>query len=239
MFSRGYWKAFSVRGMPVRLHWTMPIGMFLFGGLGFVPAFWIAFFVLLLVHELGHAVVAIRYGHRVTGIEVTGFGGVCRWSGDASDDERGAIAWGGVVAQAVLAATAHFIITMTGPAETTIGLQLVRAFVTVNIALIAVNLIPLAPLDGAEAWAWIARILRRRRARTDAGRVDVDALLEAIDAPAIEPARPTPRPEPVPIARRRRKKPELRAPLVSTNEELAQLLKSIADEAVEYHKNAS
>ena len=106
MLQNGYWTVGRVRGVPVRLHWTIPLGALLFGGGRFVPAFWFAFFLIVLVHEFGHALVVQYYRHRVVSIDVTGFGGLCHWSGSPTRFERAAIAWGGVLAQAVLLAAA-------------------------------------------------------------------------------------------------------------------------------------
>ncbi|HMR10449.1 MAG TPA: hypothetical protein PKA88_31950, partial [Polyangiaceae bacterium] len=102
MTERGYLTLFSMRGASLRLHWSLPLGMLVFGGLRVAPAFWLGFFLLVLIHELGHAFVVKAYGHRVLSVDVTGFGGLCRWSGSASVMERGLIAWNGVLAQAVL-----------------------------------------------------------------------------------------------------------------------------------------
>lgn len=225
--------------MPVRLHWTLPVGMFLFGGMAVVPVFWSAFFVILLVHELGHAIVARRYGHRVTAIEVTGFGGVCRWEGNASDDEIGAIAWGGVAAQSILAAATYLVLTWTGKPEVSWGIQLVRALIYVNIALIVINLIPLRPLDGADAWPWVGRIIQRWRGQAAIrNHVDVDAMLCVVEAPPIEPPRPPsssrPRIPNVPLTAATAREP--RQARCSSDEELAELLKAIADEAAEEHR---
>src|SRR4051794_24202477 len=98
MFRRGYLELFRWRGTPVRVHWTLPIGALLFPGVAFEPFAWVAFFALILIHELGHTVLARRYGHEVVGVDITGFGGVCKWGGDATDYERAAVAWGGVLA---------------------------------------------------------------------------------------------------------------------------------------------
>lgn len=158
---RGYLRLFVFRGAPVRVHWTMPLGAFVFGGLTFAPVFWVAFLVLILVHEVGHAVFVRRLGHRVLAIDVTGLGGVCRWSGHASSFHRGLIAWGGVTAQAALLLATLVVTGIVGSPVTTWGAQLTHAFITTNLWLMALNLIPAHPFDGAEAWP-VARTLWRR-----------------------------------------------------------------------------
>jgi len=136
----------------LRFHWTVPVGALIFGRLAFVPAFWLAFVIIVLIHELGHAAMVQRYRHRVLSIDVTGFGGLCRWSGNPTRFERAAIAWGGVLAQGVLLAFA-LVIAFAGlwrfvPG----GGQLAEALIYTNLTIMVLNLVPLRPLDGAEAW---------------------------------------------------------------------------------------
>ncbi len=104
--ARGYLRVARFRGSPVRVHWTTPVGALVFCGtvlgFGFAPAAWGAFVVLLLVHELGHAVVVRRCGLPVRSVDIHGLGGICRYEGHPGEVDRAKIAWGGVVAQALL-----------------------------------------------------------------------------------------------------------------------------------------
>ena len=59
--SRGWWTIGHFRGAPIRLHWTLPLGAFAMGRFAFVPAFWVGFALLILIHELGHALLVVRY----------------------------------------------------------------------------------------------------------------------------------------------------------------------------------
>lgn len=152
MFERGFLKVGSFGGAPVRLHWTIPVGAMLFGGRAFAPAFWIGFVVLVLGHELGHATVVRYFRHRNVSVDVTGFGGMCRWSGNATPFERAVIAWGGVAVQAIMALVAAAVFVVVGwPSNPHIA-QLFDLFLRANLMLIALNLLPFAPLDGAVAW---------------------------------------------------------------------------------------
>ncbi|MFW5739418.1 MAG: hypothetical protein ACOC1F_03530 [Myxococcota bacterium] len=161
MFDRGYWKVGSFRGVPIRLHWTLPLGVLVFSGGAFVPAFWLAFTLLILLHEFGHAAFVRRFGHRTIGIDVTGFGGMCRWSGHASPFERSAIAWGGVLAQGVLLTATFAFVLVAGTPTNPHAAEVVNAFTRTNLLLIGLNLLPFPPLDGAEAW----KIFRQGRFR--------------------------------------------------------------------------
>jgi hypothetical protein len=148
LFRIGSW-----RGVPLRVHWTMPVGALLFGGFSFVPAFWLAFFVLVLLHELGHAFVVQRFGHLATSVEVTGFGGLCRWTGHSTAFERAAIAWGGVLAQTALLILTWTLLWLVGTPSNPHLAEIAYAFTHTNLLLIGLNLLPFRPLDGAEAWS--------------------------------------------------------------------------------------
>lgn len=161
MFDRGYWKVGSLRGVPIRLHWTLPLGVLVFSGGTFAPAFWIAFTLLILIHEFGHAALVRRFRHRTIGVDVTGFGGLCRWSGHATPFERSAIAWGGVLAQGVLLLGTLIVVAVLGTPTSSYGSQVVHAFTRANLLLIGLNLLPFPPLDGSEAW----KIFRHGRFR--------------------------------------------------------------------------
>lgn len=158
MFRNGYLELGRVRGVLIRVHWSTPVGALIFGG--FSPVFWAAFFVLVLLHEAGHALLVRRYGHHVHAIDVTGFGGLCRWSGHATANERSIIAWGGVAAQAALLAITGVLVLAFGyPAFGPLR-TLAYAFISTNAFLIGLNLLPIPPLDGAEAWPLVTRKLR-------------------------------------------------------------------------------
>lgn len=193
MFDRGYLTLGRVHGIPIRVHWTMPVGALIFGGLRFAPAFWLGFFVLVLAHELGHAWFVRRYRHHVLAVEVTGFGGLCRWSGRASPYERAVIAWGGVVAQGLLLIVAAALLAAFGPARSVWTAELAHVFTRTNLWLIALNLLPLPPLDGAEAWPLARHALDKLRSRTRRPR----------PPPSTERSRPVPPPAADPAELRR------------------------------------
>ena len=111
----GYLTLGRWRGAPVRAHWSLPLGALVFGQGRFVPGFWLGFFLLVLIHELGHAALVKRYGHRVVSIDIHALGGACRWSGEATAVDRARIAWGGVLAQGVALAIAAAALALAGP----------------------------------------------------------------------------------------------------------------------------
>jgi Zn-dependent protease len=208
MFRTGYLTVARLRGIPIRLHWSIPVGAFVFGRFQIVPGFWLGFFLLILIHELGHAALVRRYRLSVEAVDVHGLGGLCRYSGYPSDLERAVIAWGGVLAQAALLGVTWATLWLLGPPTTAFGADLVYAFTTGNLIIGALNLLPVPPLDGAEAWKvfglWRARRKRWRKKPTKQRKepvpvVDVEEVSESVQDALRRAARE---------AARRRKRPE-------------------------------
>lgn len=142
----------SFDGAPVRVHWTLPLGAYLLTGAAWVPGAWLGFALLILAHEIGHALIVRAYGLRVIGIDVHGIGGECQWTGAASEKQRATIAWGGVLAQVVvLLTTPIWGSRIPQPAPPFLA-EMISTFTATNMILIVLNLLPVAPLDGAAAW---------------------------------------------------------------------------------------
>lgn len=152
MLERGTLRVGRYRGAPILLHWSLALGLLAFGGFAFVPGFWVGFTVLILAHELGHAYLVRRLGFAVEAVVVHGFGGFCRWNGRASRLEHSVIAWGGVLAQALLLGGTFAYVQIMGPATSPFGFYLQDAWIRANLWIMALNLLPVAPLDGADAW---------------------------------------------------------------------------------------
>jgi Zn-dependent protease len=228
MLERGYWTAFRLRGAPVRLHWTIPLGALLFGGFRFVPAFWGAFFFLILIHELGHATLVRAFGHRVMSIDILGFGGFCRWSGVATQSERGAIAWGGVLAQAVALIVTIGVLLVFGRPTTIYGAQVAEVFINTNLWLIALNLLPVPPLDGAEAWRFVTDLFRHGRKAWPRFRGRVPGSVEDASTWSLPFQRSAPKPR---GARAPHKPAPQRSPSPEAAREIADLLKRVGNEA--------
>jgi Zn-dependent protease len=164
-FEQGYLRVGRLRGAPVRLHWSIPIGAVVLGRFQFVPWFWASFLVLVLIHELGHAAFVWAAPARVVAIDAHGAGGLCQWEGEVSEIGRALIAWGGVVAQAVVLFVAYAVLFVVGPPTSAMGAGIGRAFTEGNLWLIAVNLIPIPGFDGASAWPLFPALARKWRER--------------------------------------------------------------------------
>ncbi|MGV3623030.1 MAG: metalloprotease [Archangium sp.] len=168
--SRWALKVGNWKGVPIFVHATTPIGLLIYAGVS--PSAWAAFAGVILLHELGHAAVVRAVGGRATEVMIHGFGGYCRWVGDVTPLGRAAIACGGVAAQLVLLFIALGL-EKSGvvPWEMRLS-EFWYRLTTGNAIIIALNLLPIAPLDGAEAWRFplllgerVRRAVTRERTR--------------------------------------------------------------------------
>jgi Zn-dependent protease len=133
------------------------------------------FYVSLLSHEMGHALIARRLGVKVEGITLWIFGGVARLSSDAATPGTEArIAIAGPVVSFVLAI---FFGAVTFGLDAGAGPPLVEGacawLAFSNATLLLFNLIPAFPLDGGRilrAWLW-RRSQDRYRATSTAARL--------------------------------------------------------------------
>jgi Zn-dependent protease len=140
---------------------------------GFIVAVLTAFgfFGSILLHELGHALVARREGIEVTGIDLFFFGGVMKMSRDTStpgQEFRVAaagplvtlllVAIGALASIALLGADGFWDAARLEPTEAPGPFELWLSFlVSANVLLLVFNLVPAFPLDGgriARAAAW-------------------------------------------------------------------------------------
>jgi hypothetical protein len=163
VFERGYLTVARFRGAPVRVHWSAPLGALFFTRFAFAPGAWVGFFLLLLLHELGHAVLVRAARMQVVSVDIHGLGGVCRWYGVPSPRWRAIIAWGGVAAQAIVLVLTLLALALLPPVTSAFAAQLLDTLVWTNLFLMALNLLPIPPLDGAEAWPLIGMLRRAKR----------------------------------------------------------------------------
>ena len=168
MLDRGYLTLARFRGAPIRLHWSLALGVLFVSGLEFAPGRWLGYVLVILLHELGHAALAKAYRMQVLEVMLHGMGGHCRYAGQPTPFERAVIASGGILAQLVILAIALPLSFFLVEGPLTAGLF--DALVRTNVILMVLNLIPIAPLDGAEI-AKIPALLRGRRLARDAREV--------------------------------------------------------------------
>ena len=141
-------------------------------GLGLASA--LLLFASILLHELGHAIVARRYGVEIEGIELWLLGGVAKMKGSAhraSEELRFALAGPAVT---VVIAVVFGLAVLALPASTPDAVIALLAYqALINAAILVFNMMPAFPLDGGRV---LRAILWQRsgsieRATTSAARV--------------------------------------------------------------------
>jgi Zn-dependent protease/CBS domain-containing protein len=162
------WNLFRLLGIPIRvdaswlvilalLTWTLgvqfraelpdltPGSAWL---LGLATA--VAFFVCILLHELGHAVVARRTGIPMDGITLFLFGGVAEMRGEPTSAGREFwMAIAGPIVSAVLAGIFAILgWSAVGADWNPAAILMLRWLAIINVTVLIFNMIPAFPLDG-------------------------------------------------------------------------------------------
>src|SRR5471032_1402586 len=149
------WRLGSVLGFPIEINisflFLLALVLFAFGGVVGLMITCLAFASILL-HELGHALVARQRGVQVSGIELSFFGGAAKMvqMPQSSNDELAIAAAGPAVSLALGGAGLGLAALVGSPLLATIG--------WINLVIAGFNLIPALPMDGG-------RILRALLAR--------------------------------------------------------------------------
>jgi Zn-dependent protease len=132
------------------------------------------YFGVILLHEAGHAAIARRLGYKVLGIYLSGIHGLCRYERPDTLLEDCLVAWGGVLAQMVVAvpviALAHISVVGALPFA---GI-FIAAFGYFSLITAAFNLAPARGFDGAKAWRILPILISDFRAHRIAMRAARD-----------------------------------------------------------------
>ncbi len=189
MFRTGLWTIARWRGIPIRLHWSIPVGAFFLGRMEFVPGFWVGFVLLVLVHELGHAFLAQRRRLAVYEVQVHGLGGVCAHR-SGSPFDNSIVAWGGVLAQLLVLFVPAFVTMQFVAMPNAFLREMMWALTETNLFIAGINLIPIEPLDGAKAWQlpklWWQRRKRLKKSYPKQSSAARTKALQPIDGVAAE-----------------------------------------------------
>lgn len=125
-------------------------------GVGAFAGVLMATMALIIIHEMGHALVAQRYGMSVKGIYLKWYGGACWLKRQPRSHRQVAIyASGGVAAQLALLIPSLVLSYFFGGAPTTFIKGVLFVFVQLNIMMALFNLIPVGPLDGAKIFDYL------------------------------------------------------------------------------------
>lgn len=153
-----------ILGIPIRIHVTFLILL----GAFFVSearlsgarsgmrslAFMVLLFACVLLHELGHSVVAMRFGVTITSITLYPFGGIAALSEIPREPAKEIlIAVAGPFVNFAIAAGLFVGVAFLYPAERLVlasltGADLIRSLFSANLLLGLFNLIPAYPMDG-------------------------------------------------------------------------------------------
>ena len=172
---------FSVAGIPIRIHpswfvvfllvtWSLATGVFPVEYPAFSPARqWVlgaiasvSLFACVLLHELGHSLVARANGIPVNSVTLFLFGGVAQIGGDAKKPSvEFQVAVAGPVVSALIASICFLAVRewRVHDLDGLAVLAILRYLSVINVAIILFNLLPGFPLDGgrvvrAGLWAW-------------------------------------------------------------------------------------
>jgi Zn-dependent protease len=117
----------------------------------------LAYVAVLVVHEVGHAIVARSQGCEVDAIEIRAVHGFTSFSIPSRRRSAILIAWGGVIAQMIIAVPACVLLYArreAGLGAVQLGLGVLGPW---SVAMAALNLLPLPGLDGREAWMFLPK----------------------------------------------------------------------------------
>jgi Zn-dependent protease len=185
--SRWAWRLATVSGIPVRVHFTlillllwfawmefqtvqrsMPSGTHsgseVFLAVGGMVVYVVGLFASVLLHELGHALVAKGHGTVTTEIVLYPFGGVARLRGLGAPRQELVTSLAGPAVNVIIAVVLFLGLQLTGhwvaPERLTPeNMGLVARLMGANVALALFNLIPAFPMDGGR----VVRALLARR----------------------------------------------------------------------------
>jgi stage IV sporulation protein FB len=147
---------FSILGIPVMVHPFFWITLALIGGaLGAnspsailqVCLFLMAGFVSILVHELGHALTARRFGARAE-IVLQAFGGYAAFSGVRLTRPQGFLVTAAGPAVQILLGVMVFLLIRRLPEIPPYGRYFLHTVMVISFVWALLNLLPVLPLDG-------------------------------------------------------------------------------------------
>jgi Zn-dependent protease len=158
----------ALRSGPVALEWSVfVIAAIMLAGAARRPLVtlvglpcWLG---VLLIHESGHLLTARWRGCLVDRIQLYPFFGFTAYEIPWSRLDHCLIAWGGVLAQAVVAVPVVAWLAVfgySGSDALDTGLAILGPF---SLGVAAFNLLPLWKLDGATAWGLIPALFQRRK----------------------------------------------------------------------------
>ncbi|MDD2676876.1 MAG: site-2 protease family protein [Methylacidiphilaceae bacterium] len=162
---RWAWKIGVVRGIEIDIHFSflllvawVAVGAYATRGSAFdilsSVLFLIPLFAIIVLHELGHALTAQRFGIQTRNITLYPIGGVARLERMPDDPRQELlVALAGPAVNVVLAALLYVILLLTGGVQSWTNIHwldgnLLLNLFWINVTLAAFNLLPAFPMDG-------------------------------------------------------------------------------------------
>jgi len=158
----------KVRGVDVYIHWTvfLIVAFFILGAIqnpGSTLVGLASYLAMIWIHETGHLIAAHRRGSEVFEIEIYPILGITRFQTPWSRLDHCIIAWGGVIAQAIVAIPLVLWVTVFGftPFQSLNAMFAILGYFSLCVA--AFNLLPVPRLDGAVAWGIVPALIERAK----------------------------------------------------------------------------
>jgi Zn-dependent protease len=163
---------FSVRGVQIHVNWSLP---FLGAGIAYLPAthsagsalanYLAAFLCLLLLvvlHEVGHALAAWACSMRVHAIVLSGYGGCCVADIPDRPLQAALFAAGGLLVQLLVAVLAIWYLLGHGSPSSHAVNSALFVLIGANALYMLMNLAPFQGSDGARLLAIARQVLAER-----------------------------------------------------------------------------
>jgi Zn-dependent protease/predicted transcriptional regulator len=178
------WSLGRIAGIPIRMHLTLLIllawiaGSYMFAGAGWTATalglfLVLTIFVIIVVHELGHALVARHFGIATRDIMLLPIGGIASLERMPDNPRQElAVAIVGPLINLAIAGALWIGIAATGGTlriteATTLGGALATQLLWINVGLAVFNLLPAFPMDGGRVLRSILAMRMSRERATD------------------------------------------------------------------------
>jgi Zn-dependent protease len=155
----------EINGVKVFVHWSvLLIGAVVCMGAISEPSTaipgLICYYGVILLHEYGHMFFAHRKHCTVWSIELYPIWGITRFNPPYSHYDYCVIAWGGIIAQTVVAVPIMILSELIGTTRFQALNTVLAMFGFFSLFVAAFNLIPAPPLDGSIAWGLVPALFK-------------------------------------------------------------------------------
>ncbi len=166
---------FRLQRVRVCVHWSVLLLAALlvgFAGRQFLDALAaaISFFGVMLLHEWGHVLAARRLRCHVDAVEIFPFFGRTLYSSPYARLDQAVVAWSGALLQLAVATPIIAVVNRFGFTDWGAANAVLALFGYFSAGMAAFNLLPVAPLDGAQAWPMLPALARRQWRERASGR---------------------------------------------------------------------